>query len=281
MNKKIKYFFLVVFFAFLSFGLVYYLFFTSDKTLETPNKTELNLNDQKHEEVAKVDNFQIPILMYHYIRDASNEDDLGKGLSVHPENFGAQIKWLKDNNYESVKLADLADEKLQAISKAYLAKKKPIVITFDDGYLDAYTQAFPELKKHDFTGTFFIIRNSVGKDDSFYLNEAQISEMTNAGMEIGSHTLTHPDLTKISLNDAKAQIEESKQNAEVFCYPAGRFNDEVANLVKESGYKAAVTTNFGYASEESDLFILRRVRIEDTNLQAFADKISAALESKY
>lgn len=286
MKKRYKYYLLGLIFIAFIYAFVYYFFYMNDKVEKNASNSQTNTdtmssNDKNQDKITKVSEFQIPILMYHYIRDASGEDELGKGLSVHPDNLDKQMNWLKENDYEAVKLADLADEELQAVSKIYAKKKKPVIITFDDGYLDAYTQAFPVLKKYALTGTFFVIRSSVGKDDSFYMNQAQIDELASANMEIGSHTLSHPDLTKISIDDARTQIEESKQNAEVFCYPAGRFNDEIAKLVEELGYKAAVTTNFGYASIESDLFKLRRVRIEDTSTQAFADKISAALESKF
>lgn len=226
--------------------------------------------------VPKVEKFEVPILMYHYIRNAENESELGKNLSVSPENFAAQMKFLKDDNYASVKLADLADPDRQAISRIYYEKKKPIVITFDDGYDDAYTQVFPVLKNDGFIGTFFLIKDYIGREGR--LNEGQISEMQKAGMEFGSHTLSHPDLTKISLDDARSQIFGSKGEWLTFCYPAGKFNGEVVNLVKEAGYLAAVTTKIGIARETSNLFELPRVRIEDTDVQAFADKISYAFE---
>ena len=224
----------------------------------------------------KVDKFEVPILMYHYIRNAESEDQLGKNLSVSPENFAAQIKYLKDDNYASVKLADLVDPDRKAISRIYYEKKKPIVITFDDGYDDAYTQAFPVLKKDGFIGSFFIIRDYVGREGR--LNQSQIDEMAQAGMEFGSHTLSHPDLTTISLDDARRQIFDSKGEWEVFCYPAGKFNDDVVNLVREVGYVAAVTTKIGIARENSNLLALPRVRVENVSPQELMDKISYAYE---
>lgn len=224
----------------------------------------------------KVEKFEVPILMYHYIRNAEGESELGKNLSVSPENFAAQMKFLKDDNYFSVKLADLADPDRAAISRAYYDKKKPIVITFDDGYDDAYTQAFPVLKNNGFIGTFFVIRNYTGREGR--LNDAQISEMQKAGMEFGSHTLSHPDLTKISLDDARSQIFDSKGDWLTFCYPSGRFNDQIVSLVQEAGYLAAVTTKIGIARETTNLLEIPRVRIEDTSIQAFIDKISYAYE---
>ena len=231
-------------------------------------------NPSPEPQYPQTTSYQIPILMYHYIRNAEGESELGKNLSVSPQNFEAQIKWLKDDGYETIRLADLADPDKKAISKIIYEKKKPIIFTFDDGYADAYTAAFPTLKKYNMSGTFFIIRNYVGK--SAYMDQTQINEMEKAGMEIGSHTLSHPDLTKININDAQGQIFDSKQNALTFCYPAGKFNDTTVNLVKDAGYLAAVTTKIGIASEKSNLFQLPRVRVEDTSAQVLKDKIDYA-----
>mgnify|MGYP005849589707 CR=1 FL=1 len=224
----------------------------------------------------KVEKFEIPILMYHYIRVAPANDQLGANLSVSPENFAAQVKWLYDDNYRSIKLADLADSERKEISRIYHEEKKPIVFTFDDGYLDAYTQAFPVLKKYGFIGTFFIIKDYVDREN--YLTGEKIREMEEAKMEFGSHTLTHPDLTKISINEARRQIFDSKGEWQVFCYPAGRFDETVVGLVKEAGYLAAVTTKIGVARQDDDLLELRRVRVEDVSAQELMDKISYAYE---
>ncbi len=225
---------------------------------------------------VKVEKFDIPVLMYHYIRNSENEDQLGKNLSVSPENFEDQINYLSENDYQTIKLEDLSDPELVNISNTYAQKKKPIVLTFDDGYSDAYNEAFLVLRKYDAVGTFFIITNHVDKDR--YLNESQIAEMKEAGMEFGSHTLSHPDLTKISNDDAKNQLSKSKDNFTTFCYPSGRFNNEVVNLVKDTGYKVAVTTKIGIANETSNLLEVPRVRIEDVGIQAFVDKINYAYE---
>lgn len=219
--------------------------------------------------------FEIPILMYHYIRNAENEDQLGQNLSVSPENFDAQMKWLSENDYATVNLSDLADKDRLSISKVVAKEKRPVVITFDDGYLDAYTDAFPILKKYGFTGTFFIIRNFTDKKPE-YLTSAQIAEMDKADMEIGSHTLSHPNLISLETADATKQIVNSKLESLVFCYPAGKYDTEIKDIVKKANYAAAVTTKPGIATQKSDLFALPRVRIENTTLKAFTDKIDAA-----
>ena len=224
----------------------------------------------------KIEKYEVPILMYHYIRVASANDDLGQKLSVTPTNFNEQMKYLKDNGYVTIKLSDVADPEKKELSRIYFEKKKPIVLTFDDGYQDAYTQAFSILKKNDFKGVFFIIRDYADKVG--YLSQTQIDEMRNASMEIGSHTLSHPDLSKLNTAEQHKQIFDSKEDANTFCYPSGKYNNETINLVKEAGYAAAVTTKIGVARETSDLYTLPRVRVENVSPQALMDKIEYALE---
>ena len=221
--------------------------------------------------IAELKNYEVPILMYHYIRVADPDDRLGLALSVTPNNFDLQMKWLKDNNYESMKLVELADPQKIELGKIIASGKKPVIITFDDGYDNAYTQATPILKKHNFTGTFFIIRNFVGKPA--YAAQSQIDKMAEDGMEIGSHSLDHKDLAKSSLEIDHKQIFDSKMGADVFCYPSGRFIPESVALVKEAGYKVAVTTLGGIANQDSNLFELPRVRITNTDLETFAKRV--------
>lgn len=224
----------------------------------------------------KVEKYNVPILMYHYIRDASNESQLGKNLSVNPANFDSQMKWLDDNDYQTLKVSDLTDPDKKEISKILFQKKKPIAITFDDGYADAYTNAYPILKKYQMTATFYIIRNYVGKTE--YMNQNQIDALSAANMEIGSHTLSHPDLSKLDATSARKQIFNSKEKAASFCYPAGKYNSTTIDLVQQAGYTTAVTTHSGIASQDSNGFELPRVRIEDYSGKTFGDIINAAFE---
>ena len=240
-------------------------------TTPTPSKTK-----SAAPQYPKVETYQVPILMYHYIRNAEGESELGKGLSVSPQNFDAHLKWLADNNYETLKVSDLADPDKTALSKIASEKKKPVAITFDDGYLDAYTNALPVLKKYNATATFYIIRKYVGKPE--YMNQAQIDELEKFGYEIGSHTLSHPDLTKIDLGDAQKQIFDSKSSATAFCYPAGKYDATTVKLVQEAGYTTAVTTHFGIASEKSSILELPRVRVENGSGETLGFKIEAAFE---
>jgi len=126
----------------------------------------------------KIEKYEVPILMYHYIRVASANDDLGQKLSVTPTNFNEQMKYLKDNGYVTIKLSDVADPEKKELSRIYFEKKKPIVLTFDDGYQDAYTQAFSILKKNDFKIT-------VSQANSPYDGQIDVAERVGIIGELG------------------------------------------------------------------------------------------------
>lgn len=246
------------------------------------HKASADVNSSKTEPkkeepiIPIVTEYKVPILMYHYIRIADHGDELGKNLSVTPTNFASQVKWLKENNYETLTLDEFAQKDKKVISKIIFDKKIPIVLTFDDGYEDAFAQALPVLKENDFTGTFFIIRNYVGKPQ--YMNQTQIDALAKAGMEIGSHSLSHPNLVSLSAINQENQIVDSKLTATTFCYPAGKYDDTTVSLVEKAGYIAAVTTNPGIATQDSNLFELPRLRIFDSSGESLGAKIKAAMK---
>lgn len=209
--------------------------------------------------------------MYHYIRPSDPSNRLVDRLSVSPENFESQVGWLKENHFATIKTADLSDSNKTVISNTYGRGEKPLIITFDDGYADAFLTAYPILRKHNFSGTFYIIRNAVGKPN--YLTQAQIEELQSAGMEIGAHALDHLDLTKMTLAEARRQIADSKSDAQSFSFPAGKFNEAIKGLVKESMYTNAITTEEGVADQNSDLFELPRIRISNLTLDQFKNRV--------
>jgi peptidoglycan/xylan/chitin deacetylase (PgdA/CDA1 family) len=255
-------------------GWLYY----TQKTKQTKTKSGLTVNLKDDSSYPKIEKYQVPVLMYHYIRDASGEDALGKSLSVTPQSFEQQMRWLKDNDFVTISVSDLADIERVQLSKVNGDGYRPVVITFDDGYADAYNAAFPVLKKFGFTGTFFIISGDIGMPG--YLNQDQINALRKAGNEIGSHTVTHPNLTNLSSSNVTEELVNSKDDTRVFCYPSGVYNDRVKDLVKDAGYVAAVTTKSGIATENTKLFDIPRVRIKNVSIEDFAKGIEDALESK-
>lgn len=214
----------------------------------------------------------VPIFMYHYIRDYNDPaDQIGINLSVAPTTFSAEISKLKNLGYNTVSFNQYLSGK---------ANSKSVILTFDDGYSDAYS-AFKVLKNNDLIGVFYIITSKL--DTAGYLSTNQIKEMSDAGMIIGSHTLSHPDLEKSSLDKAKNEIAESKILLEKitnqpifdFCYPSGKYNASVASLVRDAGYKTAVTTKVPSKTNFVDFLELPRFRItEADNSNSLISKIN-------
>jgi peptidoglycan/xylan/chitin deacetylase (PgdA/CDA1 family) len=219
---------------------------------------------------------RVPILMYHYIRDnVDPHDRLGFNLSVTPADFAQQMDWLTANGYHPVDLEDL---------RAYLLgheglPSRPVVLTFDDGYRDMYTTAFPILLAHHFKAVAYIVSGFVGSSRN--VTAEQIAEMDVNGIQIGAHTVSHADLTKISQADLSREVAESKASLEAltghsvvdFCYPAGRYNDAVVRAVQDAGYQSATTTEPGMAHSTTDRFTWMRVRVNGG--ESLADFIGA------
>lgn len=236
------------------------------KTSSTEDKAEDNAISTSTNEVS-LQNLSMPILMYHHIRDFNDPNDkIGANLSVSPEKFAKQLNLIKSEGYTTITFNDLDTGKIPT---------KPIILTFDDGYKNFYQNAYPELKKREMVGTVFVIVNDIGKNE--YMNEKEIKEVSSNGIEIGSHTLSHPDLSKSPSNKAQEEISNSKKTLESligndiisFCYPSGKFSEETVKSVKEAGYKYAVTTKSKLTTFEN-LLELNRYRVNsDTSISGF------------
>lgn len=208
---------------------------------------------------------KIPILMYHRVDDVLIPGNrYAAGLTVSVENFESQLKYLNDNHYQTVGLTDLYN----AIYAGIDLPSKAVILTFDDGYQDNYTNAFPLLVKYKQKGTFFIVSGSVGKNPN-YMTSAEIKEMSDWGMDIESHTVTHPNLATLSKSALDGQLVNSKKDLEAIthkqvlylAYPSGRYTALVQQEAKTAGYLMAVTTNFGSLQDPLDPFGLFRKRI--------------------
>lgn len=218
---------------------------------------------------------QIPIIMYHYVRVVDkNKDPLGYNLSINPEDFEKQMKYLKEQGYTSLHLQDLIDGKVP---------KKAIVLSFDDGLEDFYTTALPILKKYEFTASNAVITGMIGAHE--HMTEQQIRECIEAGIEITAHSVNHYDLAKISAAELGVQLIESKNYLEKtfglevvgFIYPSGKYNDEVVREAASAGYKIAATTQYGEADLAKDeLLLLPRIRIDNRDgYKGFVKKLEA------
>jgi len=200
----------------------------------------------------------VPILMYHYIRSGVDpSDNLGIQLSVSPEKFRQQLSVLKDAGYQTISLSDFAAGKY---------KPKSLVVTFDDGYVDQHDNALPILKELDMKATFFIVRNFIGTNG--YMNKTQIDNLLIAGMEVGGHSMSHKNLANLEYEQQTKDIAGSMENfAKVFCYPSGKYSPVTLDIVSGLGVKAAVTTIYGIATDQSKIYELPRIRmVEHTDI---------------
>jgi peptidoglycan/xylan/chitin deacetylase (PgdA/CDA1 family) len=207
----------------------------------------------------------VPILMYHYIRsDPGPDDPVGQGLSVSPELFAEQLGYLAEQGYSTLTMAELADvwEGRRSLPS------KPIVLTFDDGYRDFYTNAWPILQEYGFSATVYVFNAVIDQPD--YLTRDMILELDASGkVDFGSHTIHHPDLPGLSDADAEEEIIGSKRALEellghpvrTFCYPHGNYTERDVALVNAAGYALAVTTEWGYAEPSLDPQLQPRIRI--------------------
>ena len=193
----------------------------------------------------------VPILMYHSV------SDLNDAYAVAEKDFAAQLDYLKSAGFNTVTLHELVEHEDH---KAKLAAH-PIVLTFDDGYQDNYSRAFPLLKARGMRATFFVVTRFMGEDEAHrrvedrggprerrYLLWSEVREMAAAGMEIGSHSLMHKRLPDLSPEQIKEDVEKSRQElsdklsapVEFFAYPFNSERRHIRKIVEAGGYRGAV-----------------------------------------
>jgi peptidoglycan/xylan/chitin deacetylase (PgdA/CDA1 family) len=202
-----------------------------------------------------------PILMYHYIRNVDQTGDpLGYELSLAPELLEAQMAWLHEQGYRTMRMDMVA----RCIANA-ACPAKAVALTFDDGYADAFTTVLPILRRYGFNATFYIVSGLVGQPS--YMSWEQLATLRDAGMEIGAHTIDHYDLTTLDPVESERQIVQSKTDLErhlginvaSFCYPAGQYNWTIAEQTRAAGYLSATTTRWD--DDYSDAMALPRRRV--------------------
>jgi peptidoglycan/xylan/chitin deacetylase (PgdA/CDA1 family) len=221
--------------------------------------------------------------MYHYLSAPPGDADrYRRDLSVSPEQFEQHLAFLKAEGYQTITLDDLIYYLAQG--KPFPAGGKPILITFDDGYVDNYRNAFPLLKKYGFAGAFFVVTelaeratagmtapNGLRYADA-YMSWDQLREMAAAGMDVECHARVHEDLTE---NDdarlvwqvlgCREMIESQLGRRPRFvAYPSGIFDQRVASVFASDGYWGGVTTQQGMVQDSERPFELNRLRVRNT-----------------
>lgn len=242
-------------------------------------------------EIVKKKRYEIPVLMYH--RVICDENDKGKhGIYVTKEQFIKHLKILKSRNFIPITFKDL--DKIGVNNRF---DKKYIIITFDDGYYDNYTNVFPLIKKYDIKIVIYLTNenynkwdtenytaNILGKEKKFnLLSKEQIKEMQASFLvEFGGHTKTHHSLRNLSFHDEEYEITENKKYLEnilgekliSFSYPFGEFTENSEKILKNLGYKFAVTTNYSGFCLSDNIFKIRRIAVmPKTNILGFLRKI--------
>lgn len=233
------------------------------------------------------------IFLYHRVADVKNDPHL---LSVSVRNFRDQIAWLK-KNFHIISLSKLVKQ-----IKSNTLNSESICLTFDDGYADNFYNALPILKNLQVPATIYITSGMVDKKTPFYwdmntnkndrgraLNEMELIKLAKEPLiEIGSHTITHPHLSALSVIDQEKEIAESKMKLEDiikkriigFSYPFGTGKDyskQTVNLVKTSGYTYASANFPGRVNKFSNLYELPRILIRNWPIEIFIEKMKKLL----
>ena len=204
---------------------------------------------------------KILVLNYHQVQTANS------ALAVAEKDFEAQMNYLSSNGYVSI----TPDELYSGLNGEFELPPKPVLITFDDGYVDNYTNAFPILKYYGMRATIFVIPAFVGKYDN-YLTWEQLREMEENGITVESHTMNHYKLEELPDDEIRSELLNSKQlleeklghPVEFLAYPTGTYNLHIAGIAKAVGYKGAYTIKYGNVDLGSNFYALERVPIFNT-----------------
>ncbi len=227
----------------------------------------------------------IPILAYHSV----NGENQG---SVTRSNFFKQMQYLHDKGIKVISLEDM----VHGLNKKKVPEKC-VVLTFDDGYRAVYDIAFPILKDFKFTATIFLPTGRIektldwDKSDGLFgaslMSWQEIKEMSCWGVEFDAHSVTHPHLPQIGLEECRKEIAPSKAKIEAatgkpvrfFSFPYGGYNEDTKNIVKEFGFTGACTTRPGLNKPGQDLFELKRMGVfRDTSLLGFKTRLDGTFK---
>lgn len=213
-------------------------------------------------------------LMYHEIERPGRP--LVRGESgyvryvVREEDFRRQLDHLRAGDVRGVSVGEALDAKSESESA--------VCITFDDGCETDFTIAAPMLKERNFAATFYAVAGFIGRERG-YLSSSQVRELSDAGFEIGSHSLGHAFLSNLPDEELWREVSESKdrleqltgRGVEHFSCPGGRWNERVARAVREAGYVSMATSEVRLNKPETNRFHLARVVVlRDTGLEDFA-----------
>jgi peptidoglycan/xylan/chitin deacetylase (PgdA/CDA1 family) len=228
---------------------------------------------------------KIKILMYHMVTDDETFCRKYNNISVHVDAFRSQIKFLDRRGFTPITFEDY---RLYLNGELNLPKK-PVIITFDDGYQNIHKFAFPIMREYGVRGVLFIMADRKVKSNAWdatmgipqlpLLDDQDIIEMQSAGFEIGSHSISHLQLPNVSRDKAWDEISRSRMILEIllnapvksFAYPYGLTNQAVKEMLKDAGYDIGCATYTGPPIFGQDNFEIRRILVSGLlNLGEFA-----------
>ena len=215
------------------------------------------------------------VLTYHIVESPSDTF-----YSMSREAFRLQIDYLRETGYTVIPLADLVD---YVAGRKESIPRQSVVITVDDGWKCTYTEIYPLLQEMGLPFTVFLYPKFIGASH-FALTWDQVIEMSDNGVDIQSHSHSHPFLTKHSDQSLRAELVESRKILEAktgkpvrfLAYPYGDYNTRVARATEAAGYDAGLTCDFGPVRKESNPFRMKRVVIyEKTTFAEFRKLVGA------
>lgn len=221
-----------------------------------------------------------PVLMYHRVDVDMPRNAISRDLTITPETFNAQLKYLRAHGLTPVSMAEF--ERRYRLGKP---TARDVIITFDDGYSDQYRYAFPVLERDRADATFYIVTRNVGR--GAHVTWTQLQKMLAQCMDVEAHGLTHDDLS--AMNDARQRaeidgsIEELKARLRLrtlssYAYPSGRFNLETLRIERAAGIPVAVTTDRRNVILPQDALQVVRIRVRRAwTLENFASAVRRAL----
>ena len=227
----------------------------------------------------------VPVLMYHSIAEIPNDR-----LSIFSNMFERQLHYLQKNNMKTLSLESYFTQ----IQQQGRISRNSVVITFDDGYLDNYTNALPLLLKYDMKASVFPVTKWIGRTNGWEdypgktirqtMDWVHLKEWVNAGMEVGVHTVTHRSLSTLSsvaeireeLNESRKEIREHLNiEPKVVCYPYGDFDERVQEIVRQEKFSGALAILDKTPFIQTDAYAVRRTAISQHHtMRQFYIKVS-------
>ena len=237
---------------------------------------------------------RVPILMYHSVSDGPKETLHPYYRTVtNPAVFQSHMQHLSENGYTTLRASDVSEHLEGGGSQI----KKPVAITFDDGFRDFYTNAFPVLAQYGFTATMYLPTSYIANESREFgragcMTWSEVRELQSRGIEFGSHTVTHPHLSTIERERVRFEIASSKETIEQevgcavtsFAYPFAfpetdrPFTASLRGMLQEAGYSNGVNTVIGTTDRKTDCFFRKRLPVNSCDNQKL---LQAKLDGAY